>query len=160
MKCWADKAYQGADGTTRAPFLGLRTKLRQRRTGWTFPVGWSTRESLHVTLVRPRGGRGGRCGRRPRQCRTSAASCPVAPVPPRHLFLRRPGLRGGRLLTAQPRGAPAAATRTAAAAPPTRRGGHFLDGCRICRAAAARPRRARQRARGAGPSRRLRADRA
>ncbi|MEV6476399.1 transposase family protein [Streptomyces sp. NPDC051657] len=31
MKCWADKAYQGAGGTTRAPFRSLRIKLRQRR---------------------------------------------------------------------------------------------------------------------------------
>ncbi|MFI7103392.1 transposase family protein [Streptomyces sp. NPDC050161] len=31
MKCWTDKAYQGAGGTTRAPFRGLRLKLRQRR---------------------------------------------------------------------------------------------------------------------------------
>ncbi|MET8610117.1 ATP-dependent DNA ligase [Streptomyces misionensis] len=118
------------------------------KTGWTFPAGWSTRESLHVTLVRPRAGRGGRCGHRPGPCRTPAAPCPVAPVPPRHLFLRRPGLRGGRLLTAQPRGAPAVATRTAAAAPSTRRAGRRRLGrpaaheavsrrCRICRAAAA-----------------------
>ncbi|WP_217166058.1 transposase family protein [Streptomyces sp. AC512_CC834] len=31
MKCWADKAYQGADGIIRVPFRGLRLKLRQRR---------------------------------------------------------------------------------------------------------------------------------
>ncbi|GHI99336.1 hypothetical protein TPA0906_12020 [Streptomyces olivaceus] len=31
MKCWTDKAYQGVGGTTRAPFRGLRIKLRQRR---------------------------------------------------------------------------------------------------------------------------------
>ncbi|MFJ6076543.1 hypothetical protein ACIQFU_38000 [Streptomyces sp. NPDC093065] len=31
VECWTDKAYQGAGGTTRAPFRGLRIKLRQRR---------------------------------------------------------------------------------------------------------------------------------
>lgn len=31
VKCWADKAYQGAGGTTRAPVRGRRLKLRQRR---------------------------------------------------------------------------------------------------------------------------------
>ncbi|QWB28528.1 MULTISPECIES: transposase family protein [Streptomyces] len=31
VKCWTDKAYQGAGGTTRAHFRGLRIKLRQRR---------------------------------------------------------------------------------------------------------------------------------
>ncbi|MEU3735226.1 hypothetical protein AB0E81_38465 [Streptomyces sp. NPDC033538] len=30
-KCWADKAYRGAGGTTRAPVRGRRLKLRQRR---------------------------------------------------------------------------------------------------------------------------------
>ncbi|MGW2328454.1 hypothetical protein ACWC5C_22225 [Streptomyces sp. NPDC001700] len=31
VKCWTDKAYRGADGTTRAPVRGRRLKLRQRR---------------------------------------------------------------------------------------------------------------------------------
>ncbi|MBD3003875.1 transposase family protein [Streptomyces sp. 5-10] len=35
VKCWADKAYQGAGGTTRAPVRGRRLKLRQRRRNST-----------------------------------------------------------------------------------------------------------------------------
>ncbi|WNE95464.1 transposase family protein [Streptomyces luomodiensis] len=31
VKCWADKAYRGAGGTTRAPVRGWPLKLRQRR---------------------------------------------------------------------------------------------------------------------------------
>ncbi|UNZ08146.1 hypothetical protein SRIMR7_38920 [Streptomyces rimosus subsp. rimosus] len=73
VKCWTDKAYRCAGGTTRAPFRGLRLKLRQRRHN-------STQAKIPCLGEQVAALKGWRLRRKPR-CSTNRATAIVKTIP-------------------------------------------------------------------------------
>ncbi|MFE2188862.1 transposase family protein [Streptomyces sp. NPDC059455] len=74
VKCWADKAYQGAGRTTRAPSRGRRLNLRQRRHNSTHAGIRCLGEQAMAAL------KGWRLPRKPR-CSTNRVTAIVKTIP-------------------------------------------------------------------------------